>query len=63
MKGSLQADFWDTDKYANYIHAILQYPALGKELSERASLELNDLTWDHAAKKIMNVYDTLIQES
>jgi glycosyltransferase involved in cell wall biosynthesis len=63
MKGSLQADFWDTDKYANYINAILRYPALGKELSERASLELNDLTWDHAAKKIMNVYETLIQES
>ncbi|NOT74364.1 MAG: glycosyltransferase [Cyclobacteriaceae bacterium] len=63
MKGSLQADFWDTDKYANYIHAILKYPALGKILSDRAALELNDLTWDHAAKKLRNVYDTLLQES
>jgi glycogen synthase len=63
IKGSLQADFWDTDRYANYIHAILKYPALGKELSERAALEINELTWDHSAKKIMNVYDTLMQES
>ncbi len=63
IKGSLQADFWDTDRYANYIHAILKYPALGKELSERAALEINELTWDHSAKKIMNIYETLMQES
>ena len=59
MKASLQADFWDTDKYANYIFALLKYEALGKELSAKALVELDQLTWDHAAKKIMNVYCTL----
>ncbi len=56
LKSSLKADFWDTDKYANYIHALLKYNALREELSEKAKLELNELTWDHAAKKIMNLY-------
>jgi len=59
MKASLQANFWDTDKYANYIHALLRYEALGKELSAKALVELDQLTWDHAAKKIMNVYQSL----
>jgi glycosyltransferase involved in cell wall biosynthesis len=57
MKASLQADFWDTDKYANYIHALLKYNALRKELTSAARQELKSLTWDAAAAKISGVYN------
>lgn len=56
MKSSLKADFWDTDKYANYIHALLKYETLRTELSEKAVRELDVLTWDHAAEKIIKLY-------
>ncbi len=56
MKASLQADFWDTDKHANYIHALLRYKVLNQELSEAANKQLHDLSWDHAIQKIMDVY-------
>ncbi len=56
MKSSLKADFWDTDKYANYIYALLKYNVLNQELCESANNELNSLTWDHTAEKISNVY-------
>jgi glycogen(starch) synthase len=56
MKSSLKADFWDTDKYANYIYALLKYSALNKELSDTAHAALKSLTWDHAAAKILKVY-------
>jgi glycogen synthase len=56
MKASLQADFWDTDKQANYIHALLRYKVLNQELSEAANRQLDDLSWDHATQKIMDVY-------
>jgi len=56
VKSSLTADFWDTDKYANYIHALLRYHALSKELSTHANKELDSLTWDHASRKIEKVY-------
>lgn len=56
IKSSLTADFWDTDKFANYIHALLRYNALGKELSAKANQELDSLTWNHSAKKIEKVY-------
>ena len=57
VKGMLQADFWDTDKYANYIHALLKYPPLKTELTAKAMLEVSELTWDHAAEKVLGVYD------
>ena len=60
IKASLRADFWDTDKYANYLYALLTYNALGDELSARAAQELNSLTWDHTADKIFSVYQELL---
>jgi glycosyltransferase involved in cell wall biosynthesis len=59
VTSTLQADFWDTDKYANYIHALLKYDALGKELSRKALSQLDKLSWDHAAQKFMVVYKSL----
>ncbi|HEY3401827.1 MAG TPA: glycosyltransferase family 4 protein [Ohtaekwangia sp.] len=59
MKSSLKADFWDTDKYANYIFALLKYNVLHKTLSDQAVRELDDLTWEHAAKKVQHVYQTV----
>lgn len=60
LKATLQADFWDTDKYANYIHALLRYKALGKELAKNALKELDQLSWDKSAQKIMSVYKQVV---
>lgn len=60
MKSALKADFWDTDKYANYIFALLKYNALHKNLSEQAMRELDELTWKHAAEKVKRVYETAL---
>lgn len=56
LRASLKADFWDTDKYANYIYALLKYDALNQTLSGNAHQELNQVTWEQAAEKIINVY-------
>jgi hypothetical protein len=60
MKASLQADFWDTDKHANNIFALLKYPALRQELSNAAERQLDKLSWEHATQKIMHVYQQVI---
>ncbi len=60
MKASLKADFWDTDKYANYIYALLKYGTLKQQLSESARAELDGLTWEHTAQKIFHVYEQLL---
>ena len=61
IKHTLQADFWDTDKYANYIHALLKYSALKTELVEKAQSELKELTWEHATDKVLEIYDEVIK--
>ncbi len=60
MKASLQADFWDTDKHANNIYALLTYGALQKELTDAAYQQLDYLSWDNAAIKITNIYKQII---
>jgi len=60
IRASLHADFWDTDKYANYLYALLKYDALGHTLSMQAAEELNSLTWEHTADKIWNIYQGIL---
>jgi glycosyltransferase involved in cell wall biosynthesis len=57
LPSGLSADFWDTDKYANYIFALLRYSALRQTMIEKAKVDLKTLTWDHAALKISRLYN------
>lgn len=57
LKSSLQADHWDTDKYANYIYALLRYNVLHQNLSQEAHNELKGITWQHAADKVCEIYN------
>ncbi len=56
ISASLTADFWDTDKYANYIYALLKYNTLKDEISAHAKAGLDKVTWDHAAQKMWEGY-------
>jgi hypothetical protein len=60
MPSGFCADFWDTDKYANYIVALLKYGKLRDVMIERAKEELKTLTWDHAAIKITRLYNMFL---
>jgi glycogen synthase len=57
LSSGLCADFWDTDKYANYIFALLRYGALRNAMIDKAKVDLRTLTWDHAALKITRLYN------
>lgn len=59
LTNSLKADFWDTDRFANYLYAILKYPKLKKTIEDRSRKDIEHLTWETTAEKIMNVYSTL----
>lgn len=57
LQNVLKVDFWDTHQLASYIVALLDYPALKKEMLPHAKKELAKLTWDNAASKIVNIYN------
>lgn len=56
IRAALKADFWDTDKFAHYILALLRYPVLGNVLANRAAEEVQAITWAAAAEKISTIY-------
>jgi glycosyltransferase involved in cell wall biosynthesis len=61
LKHSLQADFWDTDKFANYLFALLQYSKLKNLMESESRCDVREITWDRTANKILNVYQALIK--
>ncbi|MEN9551764.1 MAG: hypothetical protein RI935_141 [Candidatus Parcubacteria bacterium] len=57
---ALKVDFWDTDKIANQILAVIHHPPLHKVLREEGRRQVQDITWDKAASKIHHVYNSVL---
>lgn len=53
---SLQVDFWDHDKLADQILALLRLPALGAQLVESGSEQMSRLSWTTSARKVLQTY-------
>jgi glycogen(starch) synthase len=58
--GAIKVDFWDTEKIANKIIALLNNPQLTRRLSRTGLAEIRPLTWDQAARKCLSVYQQLL---
>lgn len=56
LSHSLSADFWDVQKMADNILALLEYPALNNMLSQRATEDIAPLTWERQAHKVKQIY-------
>jgi glycosyltransferase involved in cell wall biosynthesis len=56
LKHAIKVDFWDVDGIADAIYGILHYPALSKMFIRHGKEEVDNLKWENAAKKIMDVY-------
>lgn len=59
---SLKADFWDVERMADYVMAVLRYPVLQKMMAQMAHRETKNLCWEEQARKIEDVYSQLRQE-
>lgn len=58
-----KVDFWDVDTLAGTIVAILTQPDLAADIVARSRPELETLRWENAARKVVDVYRTLIDPS
>jgi glycosyltransferase involved in cell wall biosynthesis len=56
MHNMLRVDFWDVDEMANKITAVMQNDSLRDELQNNAYRELQRLSWDTSAAKLVNLY-------
>ncbi|MDE2023977.1 MAG: glycosyltransferase family 4 protein [Gammaproteobacteria bacterium] len=53
---SLQVDFWDHEKLADQILALLRLPVLGQQLVESGREQLAQLSWESSARKVLQTY-------
>jgi glycogen synthase len=56
LKHAIKVDFWDVDGMADAIYGILHYKALSKMFIKYGKEEVDNLKWENAAVKIMEVY-------
>ena len=62
LKHAIKIDFWDIDKMANAIYALLNYPALAKTIGENGLKEANSLRWEESAKHVYNIYKSVLNK-
>lgn len=58
MMGALKVDYWDEHEMANQILAALQNAPLREALVETASREVARMSWQQAADKVFEIYQT-----
>jgi glycosyltransferase involved in cell wall biosynthesis len=57
----LKVDFWDIDEMANKIIAVLRHPPLSQTLRQHGSFDLHRLTWEGAAERCVQSYQTAME--
>ncbi len=57
---ALKTDFWDVDDMANKILTTLDNECLADCLKDNGKSEVREITWDHAADKCIETYQSLI---
>ncbi|HWB20090.1 MAG TPA: glycosyltransferase [Phycisphaerales bacterium] len=62
LSHALKVDFWDIEDMANKIIAVLRHPPLSRTLREHGAFEVRSITWDGAASRCRQVYQSAIDE-
>ena len=61
LKHAMKVDFWDINAMADAIYGLLNYNALPQMFIHYGKAEVENLKWEHAARKIKEVYNEAIR--
>ena len=61
LKTALNADFWDTDKFASHIIYLLKNDEERVQLVKKQNKEVDTISWSNSATKIVEHYKRLIK--
>lgn len=59
MPHAIKVDFWDTFELASAICSVLKYKSLHTTLAVNGAKEIEEITWNAAAKKLTQLYHEL----
>ena len=60
LNNVIKTDYWDIDAMADAMHSIITNHALHKTLSEDGIEEIKGITWEKAGKKVIDIYNQVI---
>ena len=60
LEHAIKTDYWDVDAMADYVHAVVSYPAMYKALHENGLREIDTIRWEDAGLKVRAIYDRLV---
>lgn len=63
LNNVIKTDYWDVDAMADAIHSIVTYPAMHRQLSEDGLAEVNQITWDKAGSKVIDIYNKVLNKN
>jgi len=63
LNNVIKTDYWDVDAMADAIYSIVTYPAMHRQLSEDGLAEVNQITWDKAGKKVIDIYNKVLNKN
>lgn len=56
----MKVDFWDVDAMADAIYGLLHYDSLNSMFVDQGNEEVNNLKWESAARKVTDIYESLL---
>ncbi len=59
----IKTDYWDIDAMADAIYSIVTYPAMHAQLQEDGLNEVNQITWNKAGAKVIDIYDKVLHRN
>lgn len=63
LNNVIKTDYWDVDAMADAIYSIVTYPAMHRQLSEDGLNEVNQITWDKAGRKVIDIYNKVLNRN
>ena len=60
LENAIKTDYWDINTMADYIHAIVKYPAMYNSLKKNGLEEIENIKWEYAGLKVREIYDKVI---
>ena len=61
LNGALKADYWDVDLMAAHITSLLESKRLVNKVVKQGYKDLESLSWDHSAGKILTAFNTVMK--
>ncbi len=58
---AIKVDFWDVEKLAEKIIMLLTQPEMTRQLVSEGSKQLEEIKWEKAAEKVIDVYREILQ--